>query len=164
MTFINPPKEEDLFRYEGDDGYESGGLIYFRFAGKELVALIRERSVFDKYRKDGSTLAEYANSDVSHEVYGAGLVLEKKIPKRHAAGTSETRISNQPDEAIARGERATRVFRELGHRVVSAGGRHVEIDGESFYITDVPGKIQREHPSEWAAAELEHRRVMGSEE
>jgi hypothetical protein len=80
MAFLNPPKEEDLFRYEDADGYETGGLVYFRFEGKEILAIIRDRSVFDKHLKDRSTLQSYANSLVSDEAYGAALLLEKMIP------------------------------------------------------------------------------------
>ena len=159
MTIADAAREDALFRYEGPDGYEPGGLLLFRFDGKEMVAIIRERSVFEEHRKNGSTLAEYASSNVSQQVDGAGLVLEKKIPVRHAFGTAEN-----SDEAIASGERATRVFAKLGHQVVAVGGECVEIDGESWNVRDLPQKAQREHPNEWAAAEQEHRRILGSEE
>jgi hypothetical protein len=159
MTSVQPRKEDNLFRYEGADGYEPAGLIHFRFEGKEMVALIRERALFEEFRRKGSTLAEFANSDVSPQVYGAGVVLEKKIPMRHAFGAMEN-----SDEAIARGERATRVFAKLGHQVVTTGGQFVEIDGESWNVRDVPNKVQRDHPDEWDAAEQEHRRSLGSEE
>lgn len=48
-----------------DDGYEQGGLLYFRIKGKPCVAIIRERSSFDKHLKTGRSVLDYANSAVS---------------------------------------------------------------------------------------------------
>jgi len=76
------PNVKDLFRYEIADGYETGGLLYFRFEDKEMVAIIRDRAEFDKHLQDGITLQDYADTAVSWEAYGAALVLEELIPKK----------------------------------------------------------------------------------
>lgn len=64
----------------GPDGYEQGGLVYFTMDGKEMVLIIRERKVFDRYARGGKTLREYANSIVSDLAYEAAKALEKLIP------------------------------------------------------------------------------------
>jgi len=62
-------------------GYEQGGLLYFTFEGREMVAVVRERSDFDRHRERGTSLQAYCNSLVSDRVYGATLEIEELIPK-----------------------------------------------------------------------------------
>ena len=62
-------------------GYEQGGLLYFTFEGREMVAVVRERSDFDRHRKRGTSLQAYCDSLVSDRVYGAALEIERLIPK-----------------------------------------------------------------------------------
>ena len=82
MSIPAPNHSLQLFRYEIQDGYEQGGLLYFRFEGKQMVAVIRERADFDRHRKSNRTLQEYCNSLVSDAAYGAALEIEKLIPER----------------------------------------------------------------------------------
>lgn len=78
----NAKDKSDLFRYESVDGYETGGLLYFRFEGREMVAVIRDRSEFDKHLARGTSLEGYLNTAVSDKAYGAALVIEKLIPEK----------------------------------------------------------------------------------
>ena len=64
------------------DGYETGCLLYFRFEGREMVAIIRDRAEFDKHLKLGTSLQSYANTLVTDEAYGAALAIEKLIPEK----------------------------------------------------------------------------------
>ena len=73
-------KSQGLIKYEFQDGYETGGLLYFRFEGREMVAVIRERSQFDQHQQCGTSLQGYIDTNVSNEVYGAGLALDELIP------------------------------------------------------------------------------------
>lgn len=75
-------RSAELFRYEIVDGYEQGGLLYFRFEGREMVAVIRERADFDQHLKRGTSLQGYCNSIVTPEAYGAAKEIEKLIPKK----------------------------------------------------------------------------------
>jgi hypothetical protein len=79
-----PKNEADqaLFRYEFRDGYEQGGLLYFQFEGKEMVAIVRERKDLDKQLRNRVSLETYLNSLVSDSAYGAALELEKLIPSK----------------------------------------------------------------------------------
>ena len=62
-------------------GYEQGGLVYFTFEDREMVAIVRDRAEFDKHRERGTALQAYCNSLVSDKAYGAALALEELIPK-----------------------------------------------------------------------------------
>ena len=46
-----------------------------------MVAVVRERSDFDRHRERGTSLQAYCNSLVSDRVYGATLEIEELIPK-----------------------------------------------------------------------------------
>ena len=74
--------DKSLFRYEIVDGYDHGGLLYFRFDGKEMVAVVRERPDFDQHRHDGTPLPSYVNTEVGPSAYGASLALEQLIPEK----------------------------------------------------------------------------------
>jgi hypothetical protein len=83
MAIIKPAgPDPSLFRYAIQDGYEQGGLLYFRFEGREMVAIIRDRSEFDKHLKLGTQLQGYVNTLVSDKAYGAALEIEKLIPEK----------------------------------------------------------------------------------
>jgi len=56
--------------------------LYFRFEGHEMVAIIRDRSEFEKHLKLGSPLQKYVNTLVSDTAYGAALEIEKLIPMK----------------------------------------------------------------------------------
>jgi len=81
------PELRDLFRYGG--AYETGGLLYFQFEGKEMVAIIRDRTEFDSHLKRGTTLEKYVDAPVSWKAYGAALVLEELIPEKSIFYTPE---------------------------------------------------------------------------
>jgi hypothetical protein len=68
-----------LCRVELQDGYEQGGLVYFRMNGKEMVLIVRERRDFDKMREGGKTLQEYCSSRVSPVAYDAAKAIEMLI-------------------------------------------------------------------------------------
>ena len=72
-------KEDPVIGFH--QGYETGGLVYFTFEGKEMVAVIRDRSEFDKHLKRGTSLQSYANTVVSDKAYGAALAIVDLIPK-----------------------------------------------------------------------------------
>ena len=46
-----------------------------------MVAVVRERSEFDKHRTGGTALQTYCNTLVSDRAYGAALAIEELIPK-----------------------------------------------------------------------------------
>jgi len=77
-------RAEGLIKHELHDGYESGGLVYFRFKNREMVAVIRDRSQFDEHRERGTSLQDYIDTAVSHEAYGAGLAIDELIPEKEA--------------------------------------------------------------------------------
>jgi hypothetical protein len=82
MTFLkNLPKSTGPTIHPISQGYEQGGLLYFTFEDREMVAVVRERSEFDKQREHGRSLQAYCNSLVSARVYAAVLALEDLIPK-----------------------------------------------------------------------------------
>jgi len=64
------------------DGYEQGGLLYFHFENRLMVAVIRERSEFDKHRVEGTSLQGYIDTAVSSPVYGAALAIEALIEEK----------------------------------------------------------------------------------
>jgi hypothetical protein len=70
---------QGLSRIELQDGYEQGGLVYFRMNGKEMVLIVRERRNFDKMREDGTTLQQYCNSLVTPVAYDAAVAIEALI-------------------------------------------------------------------------------------
>jgi|GEM_PF-4559180 len=82
MSTLNTPKQGLVIREDREDGYETGGLVYFHFEGKRMVAVIRDRSEFDKHLRLGTSLQSYADTLVSDEAYGAGLALRDLLPKK----------------------------------------------------------------------------------
>lgn len=85
-----PERDQSLLRYEVD-GYEQGGLLYFRVEGKEMVAVVRERKDFDKHRERGTSLQDYLNTEVGYSAYGATLELEKLVPLKPLPNSPEDR-------------------------------------------------------------------------
>lgn len=72
---------QGLSRIGSQDGYEQGGLVYFRMNGKEMVLVVRERRDFDKMLKDGTTLQQYCNSLVTPVAYDAAEAIVALIPE-----------------------------------------------------------------------------------
>jgi hypothetical protein len=90
MPILEPKKPGGLaIRQDLDgtspDGYEQGGLVYFTMNGKEMVLVVRERTVFHRYANGGKSLENYVNSVVSDLAYEAAKALEGMIP-----GTTRT--------------------------------------------------------------------------
>jgi hypothetical protein len=48
----------------------------------EMVAIIRDRAEFDKHLERGTSLHDYANTEVSDKAYGAALEIERLIPNK----------------------------------------------------------------------------------
>ncbi len=61
------------------DGYEQGGLVYFRMDGKEMVLIVREKKEFDRFLNAGKSLQEYANSIVTAPAYDAAKAIEASM-------------------------------------------------------------------------------------
>jgi hypothetical protein len=81
MALMPTPLPRGLSRIEFQDGYEQGGLVYFRMNGKEMVLVLRERQEFDRALKNGTSLQDYCNSTLSHVAYDAARSIEALIPK-----------------------------------------------------------------------------------
>jgi hypothetical protein len=63
------------------DGYEQGGLVYFTMDGKEMVLVVRERLVFDRHVRGGTTVREYVNTLPSDRTYAAAKAIEGLLPR-----------------------------------------------------------------------------------
>ena len=86
-TILNMPNPTNHSKLTGPtirpifQGYEQGGLLYFSFDGREMVAIVRDRAEFDSHRERGTSLQAYCDSLVSTGAYGAAPALEELIPK-----------------------------------------------------------------------------------
>ena len=85
-----------LFRYRLSDGYDQGGLLYFRFENREMVAVIRGRGDFEKQLESGTSLQDYVASPVYDQVFGAALGLEALIPEKSLPQAREKRQTSRP--------------------------------------------------------------------